>query len=88
MRRAAAEDAAALALVASATLLDAFAGILSAADLVLHCARHNTPEKFAAWIDDRERVVTLAETANGAAPLGYTVLTAPDLPVEIGPGDI
>jgi ribosomal protein S18 acetylase RimI-like enzyme len=88
LRRAVAEDAAALSLVAGATLLDTFAGILSGRDLVAHCARHNTPEKFAAWTDDPESVVTLAETANGAAPLGYTVLTAPDLPVEIMPGDI
>jgi ribosomal protein S18 acetylase RimI-like enzyme len=88
VRRAAAEDAAALALVASATLLDAFAGILSGADLVAHCARHNTPEKFAVWASDPASVVTLAEAANGGAPLGYTVLTTPDLPVEVGADDI
>ena len=88
LRRAVAEDAAALSLVAGATLLDTFAGILSGRDLVVHCARNNTPEKFAAWAEDPESVVTLAETANGAAPLGYTVLTTPDLPVEIVPGDI
>lgn len=88
LRRATAADADALALVAAATLLDTFAGILSGADLVAHCARHNTPAKFAAWADDPESVVTLAETANGGAPIGYSVLTAPDLPIAIAPGDI
>ena len=52
LRRAVAEDAAALALVAGATLLDTFAGILSGRDLVAHCAANNTPAKFAAWTSD------------------------------------
>ncbi|HEU4960063.1 MAG TPA: GNAT family N-acetyltransferase [Sphingomonas sp.] len=88
VRRAVAEDAAALSLVAGATLLDAFAGILSGADLVAHCARHNTPAKFAALIGDPASVVTVAEAANGGAPLGYSVLTTPDLPVETDADDI
>ena len=88
LRRAVAEDAAALALVAGATLLDTFAGILSGRDLVAHCAANNTPAKFAAWADDPASVVMLAEAANGAAPVGYSVLTTPDLPVETGPDDI
>jgi ribosomal protein S18 acetylase RimI-like enzyme len=88
VRRAVAEDAAALSLVAGATLLDTFAGILSGRDLVAHCAKNNTPDKFAAWVDDSASVVTLAETANGGAPIGYTVLTAPDLPIETGSDDI
>ena len=87
MRRAVAEDAAALALVASATFLDAFAGILDGGDIVAHCAANNTPDKFADWLHDPASVVTLAETAQGA-PVGYSVLTAPSLPVETGHGDI
>jgi len=88
LRRAVAEDAAALALVAGATLLDTFAGILSGRDLLAHCAANNTPAKFAAWASDPASVVMLAEAANGAAPVGYSVLTAPDLPVETASGDI
>jgi Acetyltransferase (GNAT) family. len=88
LRRAVADDAAALSLVAGATLLDAFAGILSGRDLVAHCARHNTPEKFAEWIADPASVVMLAETVNGGAPLGYSVLTPPDLPIEVLAEDI
>jgi ribosomal protein S18 acetylase RimI-like enzyme len=88
LRRAVAEDAAALSLVAGATLLDAVAGIQKGRDLVAHCAANNTPAKFAAWLDDPASVVTLAEAANGAAPIGYTVLTTPDLPVEIAGDDI
>lgn len=88
VRRAELAEAASAALVASATLLDAFAGILSSADIVAHCAHHNTPEQFAFWIADPGSVVTLAVAANGAAPVGYTVLTKPDLPVERRSADI
>jgi ribosomal protein S18 acetylase RimI-like enzyme len=88
VRRATADDAAALALVGSATFLDTFAGILTGADIVAHCAANNAAEKFAAWLHDPASVVTLAEAPQGRAPIGYSVLTAPDLPVEIGPDDI
>ena len=88
MRRAAAGDAAALALVASATFLDTFAGILSGPDIVAHCAANSSAAKFEQWLGDDTAIITIAEAANGAAPVGYTVLTAPDLPVDPLPGDI
>jgi ribosomal protein S18 acetylase RimI-like enzyme len=88
VRRAVAEDAGALALVASATFLDTFAGILGGSDIVAHCAANNTPAKFAGWLSDPASVVTVIEAGEGRAPLGYSVLTAPDLPVETGSGDV
>jgi GNAT superfamily N-acetyltransferase len=88
VRRAVAEDAAALALIASATFLDTFAGILGGADIVAHCAANSTPAKFTGWLSDRVSVVTLAETERGRAPIGYSVLTVPDLPVDTRRGDI
>lgn len=88
LRRADPADAAALALVAGATFLEAFAGVLDGADIVAHCAAKSSPEAFAAWIGDPASVVTLAVAEAGGAPLGYSVLTAPDLPVEPRAGDI
>jgi diamine N-acetyltransferase len=88
LRRAAADDAAALSLVASATFLEAFAGVLAGADIVAHCAAKSNPAAFAQWSSDPASIVTLAEAGNGAAPLAYTVLTAPDLPIEIALDDI
>ena len=83
-----AEDAAALSLVASATFLEAFAGILAGPDIVAHCANKSSPAAFAHWLADPASIVMLAEAADGAAPLAYTVLTTPDLPIETGEGDI
>lgn len=88
LRRAVEADAAALSLVASATFLEAFAGVLDGNDIVAHCAANSSAAKFAGWIDDPESVVVLAEAEKGAAPLGYTVLTTPDLPVRPQDGDI
>lgn len=88
VRRAGAEDAGALALVASAAFLDTYAQTLDGADLVAHCLKNNTAERFAAWLDDPASVVTLAEVEPNHAPLGYAVLTAPDFPIPLGSGDI
>jgi len=88
LRRATVADAATLALVAGATFLEAFAGVLSGRDIVDHCAAKSNADVFARWAADPASVVMLAEAAAGGAPVGYTVLTAPDLPVPSGPADI
>jgi GNAT superfamily N-acetyltransferase len=88
LRRASPEDAPAVALVAAASFLTTFAGILDGADIVVHVAKNSSTERFAEWAADAASVVTLAEHPVGAAPIGYTLLTTPDLPLDIGEGDI
>ena len=88
VRRAAPADAAALSLVASASFLETFAGILDGADIVAHCAANNAPAKFTAWAGDPRGTVSIAETSAGTAPIGYSVLTVPDLPVAPAAGDL
>ena len=88
LRRAGPGDAPALALVASATFLDTYATVLSGADIVAHCTTKNSIAVFEDWLADPATVVTLAEYEPGHAPIGYTVLTAPDFPIETGPADI
>src|SRR3546814_7241213 len=69
VRAAAREDAAALALVASATFLDAFAGVLDGADIVAHCLKPHTPAAFADWIGAPERGgAVVAGITRGAPP--------------------
>ena len=88
LRRAAEADAAALSLVASATFLEAFAGVLPGADIVAHCATNSSVASFTGYIADADGVVTIAEADEGAAPIGYSVLTTPDLPVATTRDDI
>lgn len=87
LRRASPEDAPAVALVAGASFLSTFAGILDGADIVAHVARNSSAAKFAAWSAADDSIVTLAEHPDGAAPVGYTLITAPDFPIATGEGD-
>lgn len=81
-------DETTLALIGQATFLEAFAGIIPGRDLVSHCLRQHAVEKYAAWLGDPATRVWLAEVEPGQAPVGYLVLTTPDLPVpDLGPGD-
>ncbi len=88
LRRAEPGDAPALSLVASATFLDTYATVLTGADIVDHCTTKNSIATFETWLADPATIVTLAEYELGQAPIGYTVLTAPDFPIEPGAADI
>jgi diamine N-acetyltransferase len=88
IRRARADDAGALALVAGATLLETFHGLIPAADLVAHATGKSSAEAFAGWIADPDSWVFYAGAPGTDAPLGYAVLTTPDFPPEaLAPGD-
>lgn len=88
LRRASVDDAPAVALVAGASFLATFAGVLAGSDIVAHVARNSSPERFAAWAEDPASPVTLAEHPEGGAPVGYTLLTPPDFPFPTGNTDI
>jgi ribosomal protein S18 acetylase RimI-like enzyme len=82
-------DEVALALVGQASFLEAFAGVLSGSDILGHCARQHSVEKYAAYLTDQATAVWLAETSPGGAPVGYLVLTTPDLPLaDLGATDV
>jgi len=89
LKRATAADAAALSLVASACFLETFAGLLEGPDIVAHCAKANHQNAFHDWTETAGSRVVVAEIASGGAPIGYSVLTTPDLPaINIHPDDI
>ncbi len=89
LRLAAPGDAPALALVAGATFLETFADIIAGPDIVAHVAANNNAEKFGDWIGDAESRVWMAERKATAAPIGYALLTTPDLPdIVTGADDV
>lgn len=88
LRRATADDAGAVSLVAGASFLETFAGILTGPDIVAHVASKSAPAIMRDWIANGGAVVTLAEHPCGGAPVGYTMLTPPDLPVSTGERDV
>ena len=88
LRRADVDDAPHLALIAAASFLETFAGVLDGADIVAHLANKSAAGRFADWVNDPGSIVTLAEHAHGAAPIGYTVLTTPDGVDPVEPDDL
>jgi ribosomal protein S18 acetylase RimI-like enzyme len=88
IRRCGPGDEIALSIVGQASFLDTFAGILSGKDILGHCVRQHSSEKYAGWLHDGESGVWIAEVEPGQAPVGYLVLTKPDLPLaDISPDD-
>jgi ribosomal protein S18 acetylase RimI-like enzyme len=81
-------DAAALALVGRATFLESYAGVLPAADIFAHCEHQHDPACYAAWLADPAYRLWVAEARVGGAPVGYVMLSPPDLPVALQSGDV
>lgn len=81
LRRCAPGDEAALALVGAATFLESYAGIVDGRDIIAHCGRQHSAEKYRAWLADPAAAIWLAAVDPGQAPIGYLVLTPPDLPL-------
>jgi hypothetical protein len=96
LRRATLADASALALVSSATFLEAFTWMLPGADIVAHTLNHHTADAYTRALSDPNTRITLALTGPAlgfphepGAPVGYAMLCTPDLPtIAVLPSDI
>jgi len=78
--RAQAGDEHALSLVGQATFLETFSGVLDGAAITEHCRRAHSPSQYLHWLGDARSAVWLAGAVPGDAPVGYLVVTTPDLP--------
>ncbi len=79
IRRATTDDAEALSVVGSATMLETYADKIPGRDIVAHCIRRHSPAVYAAWLADPDIAIWVAETASHAAA-GYLVLMPAALP--------
>lgn len=79
IRIATAVDAAALALVAQATFLEAYAGLVQGADIIAHCEGQNSAAAFRTALAEGARA-WLVEAEKTGAPLGFALLTKSALP--------
>ncbi len=88
IRRCDAADAPALALVGQCTFLDTYADVLPGAAIIAHCAKAHSREQYAQWLSDSAFQLWLVEAPDGA-PVGFMVLSPPDLPLaDLGAGDL
>jgi ribosomal protein S18 acetylase RimI-like enzyme len=82
-------DESALSLVGQSTFLETFAGVLTGADIAAHCARQHSVDVYRQWLADGQIHGWIAQAQPGGAPVGYLLLTPPDLPtVEVGSDDL
>ncbi|HVJ38784.1 MAG TPA: GNAT family N-acetyltransferase [Stenotrophomonas sp.] len=82
------DDAEALALVGRATFLETFAGILDGAAIVAHCGQAHAAAVYDGWLNDKAHALWLVETTSGSAPVGFMVVSPPQLPVPDTEGDL
>lgn len=87
-RRAGREDAAALALVGAATFLESYGHFIAVADMLAHVGQKNGEAAYRAFADDPACALWIAEMPLTGAPVGYALLTPPDLPIDIDDDDI
>ncbi|MDR0182025.1 GNAT family N-acetyltransferase [Lysobacter arvi] len=80
IRRAQSGDESALSLVGQATFLETFSGVLDGGAILEHCRKAHSPSYYVQWLDDSHSAVWLASAVPGEAPVGYVVVTKPDLP--------
>lgn len=85
VRPAEAGDAAALALVGSATFLDTYAGAIDGDALIAHCGEHHSSAAYRRLLEAGAKA-WLVELAPGGAPIGYALACAPELE-QAQPGD-
>lgn len=81
-------DAHRLSVVAAATFIETYAGIVDGDDLVAHCHTTHAPEAYATLLADPGKQLFLATLDPGEAPVGFMLMGEPDLPVETGPDDM
>jgi diamine N-acetyltransferase len=82
-------DEAALSLLGGATFLESYAHLLPVADILGHVARQHAASVYERWLGDASCRCWLAEYLPGRAPVGYAVVTAPDLPLpDLAAGDL
>lgn len=86
LRTCAPGDEEALALVGAATFLETFAGLLTGTDILAHCRVQHAASQYAAWLADARYRLCLAEW--NRAPVGFAVLSPPDLPVAVTDDDV
>jgi ribosomal protein S18 acetylase RimI-like enzyme len=78
IRPATADDADALSLVASATFLESFAGLIDGSGIVAHCLKQHSADKYRDYLAKGAKA-WLAEVEPGHAPVGYALICAPEL---------
>lgn len=90
LRPALPEDAAALALIGAASFLDGFAETIPGPALIEHCRSQHSEAAYAGYLarTGDGTAAWIAQVDATGAPVGYALVTTPDLPVETRAGEL
>lgn len=77
-----------LSMVARASFLETYAGIVAGSDMLLFGEGTHSPDAYAGLLADPGVDLFMATLDPGEAPVGYAMVCKPDLPVEIAEGDL
>jgi ribosomal protein S18 acetylase RimI-like enzyme len=88
IRRAGHDDAAALALIGAASFLESYAHFIGLADMLAHVRDKNGEAAYRAFAADPACALWIVEMPDTGAPVGYALLTPPDLPIAVDDGDV
>ena len=81
IRRCTIGDETALSLLGQATFLESFAGMLDGNDILAHCANQHSSSVYLGWLKQNTFGLWIAEIQPGNAPIGYLVISPPNLPI-------
>lgn len=87
LRQASLDDLAELSLIGQGTFLESYADLIQRADIVKHCQNQHGEAAYRDYLTDGVSKAWIAEMKLTGAPIGYAVLTKPDLPVDLQAGD-
>ncbi|KKC24548.1 GNAT family N-acetyltransferase [Sphingomonas sp. SRS2] len=88
IRRAGLDDAAALSMIGAATFLETYAHMIGITDMVAHNGAKNSFDAWRGFARHPDAAIWIAEMPVTGVPVGYALLTTPDLPIELKPEDI
>ena len=88
IRKATLQDAETLSHIGVATFVDSYSHDIPGPAMMAHCTREHSAEAYRAYLNDPATACWLAEHEGTHAPVGYVMNCAPDLPVDVQPGDV
>ena len=75
-------------MIGAATFLESYAHMIGVADMIAHIGDKNSTDAWRGFARNSDCALWIAEMPQTAVPVGYALLTAPDLPIDLRPGDI
>ena len=75
-------------MIGAATFLESYAHMIGVADMIAHIGDKNSTDAWRGFARDPDCATWIAEMPQTAVPVGYALLTSPDLPIDLRPEDI